>query len=101
MQGAMRWMSISTGQASAGDSGTSKELSNSTETGSYQVSSDKRDNSISHDCAALSKALTRASILLRVAANPSEDAMAKDEPAEPGPGHNNPFADVVWERKTR
>ena len=30
--------------------------------------------------------------------------MAKDEPAapaEPGPGHNNPFADVVWERKTR
>ena len=22
-------------------------------------------------------------------------------PAEPGLGHNNPFADVVWERKTR
>src|SRR5262245_43666418 len=34
IQGAMRLMSIRTGQACAGGSGTSKELSNSTETGS-------------------------------------------------------------------
>jgi mannose-6-phosphate isomerase-like protein (cupin superfamily) len=102
MQGAMRLMSISTGQASAGGSGTSKELSNSTETGSYRRASVTTPYLTT--VAALSKALTRAPILPRFCVNPSEDAMAKDEPAapaEPGPGHNNPFADVVWERKTR
>ena len=39
MQGAIRRMSMSTSHVSAGGSGTSKELSNSTETGSYRRTS--------------------------------------------------------------
>src|SRR5262245_8999774 len=94
MQGAMRRMSISTGQASAGVSGTSKELLNSTEP--ISSSQPQIDNS-----GEFAKGLCHAATGLRHSTK--GQSLAKDEPspADPGPGHNNPFADVVWERKTR
>ena len=49
-----------------------------------------------HQLAPLGKATTLAND-----DTPTPEPPSSPSSGEPGPGHNNPFADVVWERKTR